>query len=183
MNNLANYELKFQGTPFHPVVESGSVWLTSTELAQALDYSSAKSISNLFLRNQDEFTSGMSLVIDMMTNGINGSTRRKKIRVFSLRGAHLIAMFAETPIAKQFRRWVLDVLDRESSKQDASPLFSGKVLLRFENGNLSSAQVAKEDEELISMKTMVELLNMRGYITMTKGELAQKVAGAIKNLQ
>ncbi|CAM6492057.1 hypothetical protein ENINCK372B1_16190 [Enterobacter intestinihominis] len=35
------------------------------------------------------------------------------MRVFSLRGAHLIGMFARTPKAKEFRRWVLDVLDRE----------------------------------------------------------------------
>ena len=40
-----------------------------------------------------------------------GQTR--EVRIFSLRGAHLIAMFARTAIAKQFRKWVLDVLDRE----------------------------------------------------------------------
>lgn len=33
------------------------------------------------------------------------------MRIFSLRGAHLVAMFARTPKAKAFRRWVLDVLD------------------------------------------------------------------------
>src|SRR5690606_26085950 len=31
----------------------------------------------------------------------------------SLRGCHLLAMFARTDIAKQFRKWVLDVLDKE----------------------------------------------------------------------
>jgi hypothetical protein len=33
-------------------------------------------------------------------------------RIFSTRGCHLIAMFARTPLAKEFRRWVLDVLDQ-----------------------------------------------------------------------
>ena len=39
------------------------------------------------------------------------------MRVFSLRGAHLLAMFARTPKAKEFRRWVLDILDCEVAEQ------------------------------------------------------------------
>lgn len=35
-----------------------------------------------------------------------------KLRIFSLRGCHLLAMFARTPVAKAFRRWVLDVIER-----------------------------------------------------------------------
>ncbi|WCH24365.1 P22AR C-terminal domain-containing protein [Aeromonas salmonicida] len=33
----------------------------------------------------------------------------------SLRGTYLIAMFSHTALAKEFRRWVLDVLDRETA--------------------------------------------------------------------
>ena len=39
------------------------------------------------------------------------------VRIFSLRGAHLIAMFARTKVAKDFRKWVLDILDREVSQK------------------------------------------------------------------
>lgn len=39
----------------------------------------------------------------------------QETRVFSLRGAHMVAMFARTPVAKEFRHWVLDILDREVS--------------------------------------------------------------------
>jgi prophage antirepressor-like protein len=38
------------------------------------------------------------------------------VRVFSLRGAHLVSMFANTSVAKLFRKWVLDILDREVEK-------------------------------------------------------------------
>ncbi|OWF76982.1 hypothetical protein B4900_17835 [Yersinia rohdei] len=38
------------------------------------------------------------------------------VRCFSLRGAHLVAMFADTPVAKEFRRWALDVMDRDVAK-------------------------------------------------------------------
>ncbi|MDH8489597.1 P22AR C-terminal domain-containing protein, partial [Klebsiella pneumoniae] len=64
-------------------------------------------------------------------NGINGSTRRMKVRVFSLRGAHLIAMFARTPVAKEFRRWVLDILDREVAHSPIAKQFTDDELCRL----------------------------------------------------
>ena len=45
---------------------------------------------------------------------------RRKARIFSLRGCHLVAMFARTPVAKAFRRWVLDVLDKLDAEQHAA---------------------------------------------------------------
>lgn len=47
---------------------------------------------------------------------------QKTVRIFSLRGAHLIAMFARTSLAKQFRKWVLDVLDSETKTQTIIPI-------------------------------------------------------------
>ncbi|GHK74011.1 hypothetical protein ECZU12_54220 [Escherichia coli] len=49
-------------------------------------------------------------------------------RVFSLRGAHLIAMFARTPVAKEFRRWVLDILDREVQQSPITKQFTDNEL-------------------------------------------------------
>lgn len=113
MNIVAKTDFNFHGVNMMPVENVPGVWLTSSDVAKALGYKSTKSISNLFTQYEDEFSPGMTMVIESMTNGINGSCRRLKVRVFSLRGAHLIAMFARTPVAKEFRRWVLDILDRE----------------------------------------------------------------------
>jgi anti-repressor protein len=113
MNIVAKSEYNFKGVQLSPVNDMDSVWFTSADLAAALKYKSTKSITNLFNQNNDEFSEGMTQVIESVTNGINGSSRRMKVRVFSLRGAHLIAMFARTDVAKEFRRWVLDILDRE----------------------------------------------------------------------
>jgi prophage antirepressor-like protein len=44
------------------------------------------------------------------------------VRVFSLRGAHLLGFFAETRRAKDFRRWALDILDQYAA--DANTLLS-----------------------------------------------------------
>ncbi|WP_310596727.1 BRO family protein [Aeromonas aquatica] len=106
--------ISFHNTHFTVIPHHGHPWLTATQIAQALGYASEKSISNLYNRNADEFTPCMTLVINSMTNGINNSVREKEVRIFSLRGAHLIAMFSRTSLAKEFRRWVLDVLDRET---------------------------------------------------------------------
>ncbi len=130
MNSLTKYELTFQQTTFHPVVHDNNAWLTSTELSQALGYADTKSVTKLFTRNSDEFTPAMSLVVEMTTNGINNSLRKKKVRVFSLRGAHLIAMFATTTVAKEFRRWVLDILDREVEQGNVNPAFDFEMHAR-----------------------------------------------------
>ncbi|HIH5172551.1 P22AR C-terminal domain-containing protein [Klebsiella variicola] len=124
MNIVARSDLNFQGKAIVPVTGMTGIWLTSAEIASALQYKSAKSVTNLFNQNSDEFTSGMTQVIESVTSG----NYRKKVRVFSLRGAHLIAMFARTPVAKEFRRWVLDILDREVAHSPIAKQFSDDEL-------------------------------------------------------
>ncbi|WP_404691883.1 P22AR C-terminal domain-containing protein [Raoultella ornithinolytica] len=124
MNIVARTDLNFQGKAIVPVTGMTGIWLTSAEIANALQYKSAKSVTNLFNQNSDEFTSGMTQVIESVTSG----NYRKKVRVFSLRGAHLIAMFARTDVAKEFRRWVLDILDREVVHSPIAKQFSDDEL-------------------------------------------------------
>lgn len=57
----------------------------------------------------------MTAVVTLPTEGGPQETR-----IFSLRGCHLLAMFARTPVAKAFRRWVLDVLDRLAAEERAA---------------------------------------------------------------
>lgn len=125
MNIVAKSELNFQGKAIVPVSGMSGIWLTSAEIANALQYKSAKSVTNLFNQNADEFTSGMTQVIESVTSG----NYRKKVRVFSLRGAHLIAMFARTDVAKEFRRWVLDILDREVAHSPIAKQFTDEELI------------------------------------------------------
>lgn len=129
MKSIANNQLTFHNTKFNPVQDKGQIWLTSSELAKALEYSSSKSISTLFSRNADEFSPAMTQVIEMMTSG----NYRKKVRLFSIRGAHLIAMFSTTPVAKEFRRWVLDILDREVANSPIAKQFTDEELLQITN--------------------------------------------------
>ena len=111
--------LTFNEVNFKPVEQNGQIWLTSGEVAKALGYKNTKSISNLYSANSDEFTPAMTEVIESVTSS---KTKGLKVRtrIFSLRGCHALAFFARTNIAKQFRKWVLDILDREvSTRTDA----------------------------------------------------------------
>ncbi|MGL9724806.1 BRO-N domain-containing protein [Sodalis sp. (in: enterobacteria)] len=64
-----------------------------------------------------------------MVESTTSGNYRKKTRIFSLRGAHLVAMFARTPVAKEFRKWVLDILDREVG--NPQPVYQPEALERF----------------------------------------------------
>lgn len=108
--------LTFNNNTLATINQDNQVWLTSSDLAIALGYADGKSINRIFSRNEDEFSPNMTQVIE----GVNLTTSSKtkglktKIRIFSLRGCHLLAMFARTKIAKAFRVWVLDILERET---------------------------------------------------------------------
>lgn len=128
MSSVQNKELSFHNVTLVPAPVADGIWLTSADVAKALGYASSKSVSTIYSRNSDEFTSSMSMVIKMMTNGINNNLREKSVRVFSLRGCHLSAMFATTDKAKEFRRWVLDILDREVEHSPIAKQFSDDEL-------------------------------------------------------
>lgn len=106
--------LTFQTTTFNVVARNGHLWLTGPEIAQALGYSRADKISEIYRRNVAEFTPAMTETLKMRVSQSNGYLARET-RIFSLRGAHLLAMFSRTPLAADFRRWVLDILDRETA--------------------------------------------------------------------
>lgn len=107
--------LTFQNTTLSVINQNNQIWLTTKEIGKGLGYRNPSAdIANLYDRNADEFTPEMTALVEMQTAG-----GLQKVRIFSLRGAHLIAMFARTKIAKAFRKWVLDVLDEEVKKSTA----------------------------------------------------------------
>ncbi|MDE9590807.1 hypothetical protein KKJ23_25035, partial [Xenorhabdus bovienii] len=96
---------------FNTVSHANDIWLTAPELAKALQYKKTDAVTQIYDRNSDEFTPAMTMTLKLSVNGINNSLRKKVVRIFSLRGAHLVAMFSKTDVAKEFRKWVLDILD------------------------------------------------------------------------
>ena len=101
--------LVFQSITFEVVDRNGQPWIKASQLAQALGYAREDKITRLYQRNADEFTVSMTQLIEICEEPHFGTKGR--FRIFSLRGCHLIAMLARTKVAKDFRVWVLDVLE------------------------------------------------------------------------
>lgn len=59
--------LTFNDVTLSPITYQNSPWIRSVELARALGYSSEKSVSNIYNRNQDAFSNDMSVVINLST--------------------------------------------------------------------------------------------------------------------
>lgn len=99
--------LTFNGVTLSPVTHQNSLWIRSAELARALGYADESSVGRIYQRNADEFSSDMTQLIEI-PDSVNLTV---PTRIFSLRGCHLVAMFSRTKVAKDFRKWVLNVLD------------------------------------------------------------------------
>lgn len=128
MNIVAKNELTFHSTTFSCTEMGGQIWLTASEIGEALGYADGKAVQRIYSRHADEFTVNMTGVVKVTTpKGMQES------RVFSLRGAHLIAMFARSDVAKEFRRWVLDILDREVAQGNVNPAFDFEMYVHNAN--------------------------------------------------
>lgn len=110
--------LTFNNVTLTPIILDG-LWIRAAELAHALGYAQENSVSRIYRSNADEFTPEMTQLVEILDGA--DSALPTKTRIFSLRGCHLLAMFARTPVAKEFRRWVLDVLDKFNAERSAEP--------------------------------------------------------------
>ena len=107
--------LCFNDFTFSPVRRNNQPWFRSSEIARALGYKREDKITQIYQRNADEFTEGMTQLIEISTepqNEVLGNFGTGRARIFSLRGCYALAMFSRTPVAKAFRKWCLDVIER-----------------------------------------------------------------------
>lgn len=97
-------------------------------------YSRTDKVTQIYNRNSDEFTSKMTETLKRLSGNY-----QKTVRIFSLRGAHLIAMFAKTEVAKEVRKWLLDLADKETHQQVLLPAVAnipheGRWVVRYIDG-------------------------------------------------
>jgi prophage antirepressor-like protein len=79
--------LSFQNTQFDVIDQDNKPWLRSPQIAEALGYAQANRVTDLYNRNADEFTETMTALVELDTSG-----GKQQVRIFSLRGCHLLAM-------------------------------------------------------------------------------------------
>ena len=106
----------FDGQDIEVLGIDGTPWIRGCQLCHPLGVSE-RTIKRLYKRHKSEFTEGMTAVVELPTEGGPQLTR-----LFSPRGAALIAMLANTERAARFRAWVLDVLEaRPAPAADPAP--------------------------------------------------------------
>ncbi|WP_241150418.1 BRO family protein [Delftia lacustris] len=100
----------FQDHSIRLIEKDGKKWASAADIAMALGYSRADSVTRLYDKHRAEFSDSMTCIVETTETVFSGALVAKS-RVFSLRGAHLIGMLARTNKAQEFRRWVLDILE------------------------------------------------------------------------
>ena len=117
----AKTALSFQDTKFEVVDHDGEPWLRSPQIGDALGYvKGGDSVDKLYKSNADEFTEHMTALLRLpdLDPRRGGAGQHREVRIFSLRGAHLLGMLAKTERAKAFRQWVLDILEGVVAPQE-----------------------------------------------------------------
>ncbi|MDN8336429.1 BRO family protein [Acinetobacter baumannii] len=147
---MTSLALTFNEVNFSPVQHNNQIWLTASELAKALGYAKSDAVTQIYERNKDEFNSEMTLTLKLSVKGFGNGNSLKETRIFNPRGCHLITFFARTSVAKQFRKWVLDVLDKEigapvakTHKSEREPLTNAVNLLVAKTKHLNYSDAYK----------------------------------------
>nr|WP_294864372.1 BRO family protein [uncultured Pseudogulbenkiania sp.] len=143
--------LAFQDTQFEVIDCAGRRWLRGPQIGDALGYHDpGKKIHELYSRHSEEFTPAMTRLLKLpdLRPQTGGAGQLRDVRIFSLRGAHLLAMLSRTKVAKAFRRWVLDVLDREVATHESRPAVRQVVTYRTPPGDLAVDAEALEELRL-----------------------------------
>lgn len=112
--------VEFNNQNLEVINHNNQNYLTLSQIASALEYNNSSSVNDILSRNQSEFDEEMTCLIK------HGRTR---IRIFNREGAWLIGMFARTPKAAEFRRWVLKVLGNTVDKAEIASAMPGNDTL------------------------------------------------------
>lgn len=109
-------ELMFQDNSLRIIESDGQRWVGAADIARALGYAEPGKVTRLYDRHKAEFSASMTRLFEMPTLGTSGNLKTQT-RFFTLRGAHLVAMFARTAKGQEFRRWLLDLIDSQHDRQ------------------------------------------------------------------
>jgi prophage antirepressor-like protein len=97
--------------------KDGKIWFTGEQLAKLLGYADMRQVNKIYQRHKDEFTDTMTTVskVTFYEKLMSCTDLNSDVRLFSSRGAHLIGMMSRTKVAKELRKWLLDLIEKESN--------------------------------------------------------------------
>lgn len=110
------YLAQFQGHSLTVIEHLGRPWVVGEEVGQALGLKDARtSINRIYARNQAEF--GPEDSTEVRLTAVDGKLRLR--RIYSQTGCILLAFFAQTRLAADFRRWAKVALAGQQAGVDA----------------------------------------------------------------
>lgn len=131
--------VRFNEHEIELINHNGQAYMTLSQIASVLEYNNNSSINDILSRNCSEFDDQMTCLIK------RGRTR---VRIFNREGAWLIGMFARTPKAAEFRKWVLKVLGAVADGQVDKPVIVSEHTRSLPSGKKEIVLSAKAREEI-----------------------------------
>lgn len=139
----------FENTQMRIVDHDGEQWFTAIDIGRALGYSDpGSSVNRLYERNSEEFQSFETRSVKLAEQG---DTQSREYRMFTKSGAKLLAIFAKTERAAAFRRWLIELSEREDKLRQAKMLLGDKVLKITEDHKRRVALQVPAHAELIRL--------------------------------
>ena len=90
---------------------------------------------------------------------------KQQVRVFSLRGCHLLAMFSKTPVAKEFRRWVLDLIEKHNKQVSANIVRTDMRAIGGAVKRCAAVAIREEINKLFSRVLTLAEINTYGQVS------------------
>lgn len=152
--------LVFQETEFDVTDLRGQPWLRAPQIEAALGYEKRGSINTVYDRNAEEFDDSMTQIVELPTAG-----GIQPVRIFSPRGCYLLGMFARTDKAREFRRWVLDVLEGHAAPKVGATMSHSQFMtaLKYRRTLLRDLATSSERGTAIELYSdLVQLSRMLG---------------------
>lgn len=104
MNNL----VQFNNHSIELIQHNGQAFISGAQIGRVIELAQRDGVAKIYNRHREEFTDDMTTTV---------RCGKSTIRIFNREGAWLIGMFARTPKAAEFRKWVLNVLGAVADSQ------------------------------------------------------------------
>lgn len=173
-----NEILTFQNKKLKVTDINGNIWLASPDISHALGYKNSDQVSKIYNAYKDEFSPGMSQTVESTVSG----NLKVKVRIFSLRGCHLIAMFSRTPVAKEFRKWVLDILEKYSYSEKGEIIPVSAHTRRLPSGKkeiVLSEKARSEIGGIVKAVLQAQMINRENIREILRGVIREEIADYI----
>jgi len=167
--------LVFENVEFDVVDIHNTPWLRLPQIEVALGYEKRGAINTLYDRNADEFTEEMVRLAELPTAG-----GLQQVRIFSPRGCYLIGMLARTDRAKEFRRWVLDVLEGRVIVHDSGRVTAGQRLAALRYRGTLAKDLSSLTERGVAIELYANLRHVSRLLGMPVGSFETLTPGLHK---